>query len=312
MEPWSPPQPATVATTASPLQTLLLQFRLLLKKNWFVVKRGWALTATQVLIPLIMGLVLFTLRADDLYTEDGFNANTFAVVTPPVHYIGPLAACGPKDAADCVPLGVVFNSRLASASAQTTVDSVVAHILADNPQVGASSVRYYEDADALAQDLLARPTSLVAVAHFSDTFGLSDPSFAVIYNNSAVCSFGGFLCDEPWRDRQLPLQLAIERALLQEAAAHNLGASGRLNLTVGTAAFPHPDMPEFRRDLSLAYGTQLFTVALLVNLMVQLRQLEPRPFRPPSMDRRSRPCDDRCSCGSSCRRRTSSCGCCSR
>ena len=117
VQPWSPPQPATVATTASPLQTLLLQFRLLLKKNWFVVKRGWALTATQVLIPLIMGLVLFTLRADDLYTEDGFNANTFAVVTPPVHYIGPLAACGPKDAADCVPLGVVFNSRLASASA---------------------------------------------------------------------------------------------------------------------------------------------------------------------------------------------------
>ena len=107
--------------------------------------------------------------------------------------MGPLASCGPKSRDDCVPLGVVLDTAGAAPATSDFVDQVLDHILADNPQVERSSVRYYTDGDALTDDLLARPTSLVAAVHFSTRPGV----------RRSVQQ------DRPVRLRWLPLQRAV-------------------------------------------------------------------------------------------------------
>ena len=87
--------------------------------------------------------------------------------------------------------------------------------------------------------LVAKPQHVLAAIHFDAAFSLTAAGlavgdagaheaagFVVQFNHTASCRFGYYLCSNPALDVGLPVQLAVEAALLSEAARLSRGAGG--------------------------------------------------------------------------------------
>ena len=71
----------------------LMQFKLLLKKNWNVKRRNRQSTLMQFLVPFIVNFALFIISVDDKYNPNGFNARTWSTTQPDVTTVGGLPTC---------------------------------------------------------------------------------------------------------------------------------------------------------------------------------------------------------------------------
>ena len=201
---------------------------------------------------------------DDRHNPNGFNAATFDVRHPPTQYLTPLPVCDKLRAPGCTsPLGVV-------GTLTPTAQSVVDQILGAHPQV-AAGVTYYPDTTALNTALLAEPQKVLAAVHFDDAFSLAKPKYILQYNTTRACILGAFSCNDPMVDVGMPLQLAVEQAILQHAARTQSGDSAlSANLTVGLAMFPHPKFEAYQRDITRLYAPQFVFLAVMLNFFVQV------------------------------------------
>ena len=201
----------------------LMQFKLLLKKNWNVKRRNRQSTLMQFLVPFIVNFALFIISVDDKYNPNGFNARTWDTRQPDVTTVGGLAACNPDRMPSCItPLSIVHNP--ADDASANFVSDVVASMLAANDHIDAGSVRYFNSSLALNLVLHENPNALLAAVHFSDDFKLTARSLGASevtlqYNQTRSCVFGVNDCSVPWRDVALPLQLAVETALIGKVRA---------------------------------------------------------------------------------------------
>ena len=202
---------------------LLMQFKLLLKKNFNVKKRNRQQTLMQFLVPLFVNFILFIITVDDKYNPNGFNARTWGTRQPDVTTVGGLAACNPDRMPSCVtPLSIVHKPD--DAESANFVSRVVASMLAANDHIAPESVRYFNSSLDLNLVLYETPNALLAAVHFPEDFKLTSASVGVSevalqYNQTRSCVFGVNDCSVPWRDVALPLQLAVETALIGEVRA---------------------------------------------------------------------------------------------
>ena len=216
-----------MATDASANPTgcklLLMQFKLLLKKNWNVKRRNRQATLMQFLVPFIVNFALFIISVDDKYNPNGFNARTWSTTQPDITTVGGLPTCMFDRMPSCVtPLSIVHSP--ADDDSANFVKRVVASMLAANDHIEPNSVRYFNSSLDLNLVLHETPNALLAAVHFSDDFKLTDLSLgasevALQYNQTRSCVFGVNDCSVPWRDVALPLQLAVETALLGQVRA---------------------------------------------------------------------------------------------
>ena len=118
--------------------------------------------------------------------------------------------------------------------------------------------------------MVAAPLSVLAALHFPPTFNLdTNPSVTVQYNRTAYCLYGSQHCTTPWRDVQLPVQSAVERAILTEAAGGT-----DVTLTPGYARFPNPDVSATNaRDFGEYVDAIYVLLACIFPLVVQMNQL---------------------------------------
>lgn len=177
---------------------------------------------------------------DDAHNISGFNANTFEVKHPPTTWLKPLPVCDKMRMPSCTsPLGIV-------GTLTSTAQSVVDQILAANPQV-ANTVTYYKDTEELNQVLLATPQKVLAAVHFDDAFSLGAPKYVLQYNLTRACLLGAFSCNEPLVDVGMPLQMAVESAIIQHGARTSRGdGSLTVKSAVGVAEFAHPEFEVYQ------------------------------------------------------------------
>ena len=201
----------------------LMQFKLLLKKNWNVKRRNRQSTLMQFLVPFIVNFALFIISVDDKYNPNGYNARTWSTTQPDVTTVGGLPTCMLERMPSCItPLSIVHNP--ADDASANFVSEVVASMLAANDHIDAGSVRYFNSSLALNLVLHENPNALLAAVHFSDDFKLTALSLGASevtlqYNQTRSCVFGVNDCSVPWRDVALPLQLAVETALIGKVRA---------------------------------------------------------------------------------------------
>ena len=89
----------------------MMQFRLLLSKNWNVKRRNRQATFIQFFVPLIVNFALFVVSNDDKYNSNGYNAPTWSTRQPAVTTVGGLPVCDRAAMPSCVtPLSIVHNA----------------------------------------------------------------------------------------------------------------------------------------------------------------------------------------------------------
>lgn len=262
--------------TESWFQVLWLQTVLLLRKNLAMQKRNWASSLIQVFIPLVMTFLLFLISVEGKYDPNGYNGRTFELRHADTHAVGAYPSCrtanGFEVAACTHPLAIVFNSSSSSLATVQLVDRVVAELVDAHADIAsAAAVPFYPTAEAFNTALLAAPQSVVAAVHFPGDFSAALPEYTVQYNMSRACQFGVNLCSWPWTDVWAPVQVAVERALLQDAATRGpVGNGSRLVLEPSYAIFPHPEMSELQWDIAeRAWATTFFFMALMFNFAIQ-------------------------------------------
>ena len=216
-------------------------------------------------MPPAICFIVFAMGVDDRHNPNGFNAATFDVLHPRTQYLTPLPVCEKLRMPGCTsPLGVV-------GTLTPTAQSVLDQIIAAHPQV-TGGVTYYTDSAALNAALLAEPQKVLAAVHFDDAFSLSKPKYILQYNTTRACILGAFSCNDPMVDIGMPLQLAVEQAIVQHAARTHRGDSGlSANLTVGLAMFPHPKFEAYQRDITRLYAPQFVFLVVMLNFFVQVR-----------------------------------------
>ena len=151
---------------------------------------------------------------------------------------------------------------------------MVQQVLKAHPQIGASDLKYYNTSKDINDHLTANPLSIVAAVHFPTDFTLNHPSVTVQYNHTNFCLLGGRHCTVQWRDVQLPVQVAVEEAILTVESGSNGNPMKKYDLTVGFARFPNPSVfSEFARDTGQFLAPTLILLATIFNFVVQLNQL---------------------------------------
>ena len=228
----------------SVFKLLLMQFKLLLKKNFNVKKRNRQQTLMQFLVPFFVNFVLFIITVDDRYNPNGFNARTWDTRQPDVTTVGGLPTCNSDRMPSCVtPLSIVH--KPADDESANFVSRVVASMLAANDHIDPASVRYFNSSLDYNLVLYEKPNALLAAVHFPDDFKLTSASAGVSevtlqYNQTRSCVFGVNDCSVPWRDVALPLQLAVETALIGEVRAPRALRPALRPATRAASPHPHP------------------------------------------------------------------------
>ena len=262
-----------------PLCRLLkMQVALLLRKNIAVQRRNWGGSLVQLFVPVVMGLLLFMITVDDKYNRSGYNAPTFEVRHSETHLVGGLPSCG-RDS-DCTdPVAIVYDRARGLNTSTLLVDAVVNELISSSGHI--SSMPTYATKELFNEALLDAPGFALGAVHFPNDFSIEAPHYTIQANTTPACEFANYLCNEPWRDVWTPLQVAVERALIQEAARLSRGdPSASVTLTPSIAAFPHPEKSELQRDIGRAYwATIFFFMAIMFNFAIQVA--DPRARRRP-------------------------------
>lgn len=244
-----------------------LQLRLLLRKNLLVHWRNLGSTLLQLALPLFCMLLLLCFQADDKFNTDGHNSRTFQHLTNPPTAVTPMPTCGTGRPGCTTPLAIV--QPPGSASSRASVEMLVDKMLAANPQVAAfGAPPWYDTSSALNAEMAANPTSVLAALHFPAEFSLAKPEVTLQFNYTRLCKFAEKQCDAPWATVQFPVQVALERALLSQAA------DGRdVMLSASYSPFPNPALPQYARDLGQFFSPVVIVTGILFNFVVQLNQL---------------------------------------
>ena len=216
-------------------------------------------------------VVIAIFRADDLYNLDGFNRYTRqrTIIDNPAVNVQPMPTCATFTNPLCTtPLAIVHAAR--DHNAANAVANVVQTLLKQNPQIKASELQYFNTTADINAAMMAAPLSIIAALHFPASFDFDDnPSVTVQYNRTAYCLYGSQHCTTPWRDVQLPVQSAVERAILTEAAGGT-----DVTLTPGYARFPNPDVSATNaRDFGEYVDAIYVLLACIFPLVVQMNQL---------------------------------------
>lgn len=204
---------------------------------------------------------------------DGQIDQSLLTTVPDSDLLGPLDR---KSIPKCVPgEGLESCVTLAYApSGNTEVDDLVSSLAAANdpPLTMGTDVVAYADGTVLNAELLANPNTTMAALLFfeNSTGGIPDPfaminstgplSYTVQLNfTQALCSSGGLstICRDLGRDIVLPLQLAVEKAVMET----RLGVP--VELEHSTHEFPHPPLlnPE---NQQLVVPMFLFTASTFI------------------------------------------------
>ena len=280
--------------------TLCHQITLLLGKNWAMHKHNLSSTLLQIFLPAIMSargtlrtraqtplcpapsmvsharamrpgavIIIGIFRVDDKFNVEGFNRYTFELTMQPTVAVQPMPTCTTFSMPSCTtPLAIVHEP--ADFAAANAVSGVVSALLRQNTQILPADLVYYNSSDDLNAAMVAAPLSVLAALHFPPTFNLdTNPSVTVQYNRTAYCLYGSQHCTTPWRDVQLPVQSAVERAILTEAAGGT-----DVTLTPGYARFPNPDVSATNaRDFGEYVDAIYVLLACIFPLVVQMNQL---------------------------------------
>ena len=230
--------------------TLFSQIRLLLRKNLAVYKHNATSTVVQMFMPIFVLLLMAALRVEDL-NYNGFNRYTFERKMVPAEATSPMPTCATFDIDACTtPLAIVHEPD--DSNAANAVSGVVQRLLLQNQQILATDVEYFNTSKALNNAMLAAPHSVIAALHFADDFSLDgNPSVTIQYNHTAFCVYGTKHCTVPWRDVLLPVQNAVEKAILSEAAGADFDLSVRSPPAL-RAVPPGANLPNASRASAMA------------------------------------------------------------
>ena len=215
--------------------------------------------------------LIFVFQADDRYNYNGYNKYTFERPIQEAVEIFPMPTCATFTMPLCTtPLAIVHEP--ADSASANTVSSVISTLLAQNTQILPSEVVYYNTTTELNEAMLAAPLSILAALHFPNDFNLDTKAEVTVqYNQTAYCLFGSKSCTVPLLDVQLPVQTAIEKAILTEATGGQ-GSFG--DLKTSYARFPQPLAPSSRRrDLGEGLAPRFILTASIVSFVIQLNQL---------------------------------------
>ena len=208
---------------------------------------------------------------DDRYNYNGFNKNTFERMDNPTEYVRPLPTCADFSHFNGLckhPLAIVYDTPNSDTVSSDLVGKVVDRLLKDNSQIEVAQVAYFNTTEDINSFLTDNPLSIIAALHFPTIFSLNGPSVTVQYNHTGYCVFGGKHCTVQWRDVQLPVQTAVEEAIL------GVEANKKFDLKVGFARFPNPRVfSDYGRDISVFIAPTLILLATVFNFVVQLNQL---------------------------------------
>ena len=179
-----------------------------------ISKRNTLATLFPLVMPVFFCFIAFVLGVDDRHNENGFNKATFDLQNPPTSWVTPLATCDTRRMPGCeVALALVGPLK-----ERVVTRKVWDAILEANPHVIGKTAHYADTAE-LNEDLLANPQKVLAAVHFPDDFDWTKPEYILQYNQTRACLLGAFSCNDPIMDVGLPLQVAVEAALLQENAS---------------------------------------------------------------------------------------------
>ena len=111
---------------------------------------------------------------------------------------------------------------------------------------------------------------MLAALHFPSDFHLeTNPSVTVQFNSTRFCVYGTKYCTEPSRDVHLPVQAAIERAIITQAVGGD-----DVTLTTGHARFPNPDVRALNaRDFGEYVDAIYVLLACILPFVIQMNQL---------------------------------------
>ncbi|KNC47836.1 ATP-binding cassette transporter [Thecamonas trahens ATCC 50062] len=238
--------------------TRVQQTRLLLRKNAILAKRNLRSTVVQAIVPLVFVVLLFVLqfalqanaRLDKLLKVER-SPDRIPFQSYPRCILGD-ASTGP-----C--LSLVYTSNEA-----VIAPAVVARIQS-RFSIPSSEVRSFASPDAMDDYLNVNRNSTQGGYIFNVTTdagtGLRTVGYAIQYNYTETTSFG-FPID-PTEYTLLPMQAAVERALMEELSG-NPGLEYRVDLL----PFAHPELISY--DVVGELGPAFFFAALMFNFVIQL------------------------------------------
>ena len=224
----------------------------------------------QLFISVVVVIIVFGFVADDRYNPNGFNKWTFQHRAHQDQRVRGIFTCADLESSRCTtPLAVVHDPE--DAVAATRVQAVLDRLLASNPQIAPAEIARYSTSSQLNAALLAAPLSVAQALHFPPNFGFVPPAlpkFTMQVNQSQFCVFGYKSCMAAWKDIELPLQVSVERAMLQAATG-----SSALSLEVAVSRFPNPRLDEYAREIARFLGPNLIMLGCIANFVIMLNQL---------------------------------------
>ena len=133
-----------------------------------------------------------------------------------------------------------------------------------------SQTKYFGSSQDASTFLELNESSALAAIYFGEKVtsnaSLSGTvSYVLQINETEICaSLGTFECNKPKLEVSLPLQLAIDSALLRV-----FGDKPEAHINASFSDFPHPDLPN-SFDVLRSYGSSFFYIAISFNYVIQL------------------------------------------
>ena len=274
--------------------TFTFQVRLLLHKNYYMLRRNHSSTLLQVGVGVFFLCLLFLINA-------GLNSNTRseallseATDLPQIH-IPDLRPC-----TTTTPTTTTTNACYTFAFAPyepnpvhrdptTTFTQAVVTSLARQyalPAIGAPHGPLgFHNETAMLEWLVAQDNQgRVAVGvtfngKTTDAATRHNVGYRLRYNDTQTCTDFGTTCTDTLKNVVLPLQVALDGAFTSvvlggtgTAATATVTATPPSHYNISMKPFPHPDLP-FKRDAMQQYGDMFLFAAFMFNFILQLSYL---------------------------------------
>lgn len=254
-------------TAMQPRKQWCRHFKILLKKNYLLAKRSYRATIVQLCVPFVLTVFLFGLqyavqnnqRRGNLL-QANTNPATVEIASIPKCRIGP-------GLSSCTTLAYSPNN-------DPVVDQIIADLQSGSGGVlSASSVQSFASPTAFNKYMAANPNSTQGAVHFFMRYSASPPSLATLlgvryslqFNTSSTTYLGSTY--DPVRAVQLPMQKAVERAVLVTTSL----PTANIDFDFNYAPYAHPALaPE---DVVSSVGATFYFGALMFNFVIQLSQI---------------------------------------
>ncbi len=282
------------------------QIKLLLRKNNALLLRNKTSTLMQIGIGLLFMVLLSIINVgleSDRVAEEAFSATLHM----PAQDIPKLHKCVPTKGKSCYTFAFAPNDN-------KIVNEIVESVISSNRLI-ADDEGYNADSDsiidALTLDLdntnseneyqLYKPFGAIGFKTSKDmqiwifnnpnttnlavTFNNidiwknkgNDMEYTLQVNGTKSCKNFGLTCTDPILEVGIPMQLAIDNALLKfgmesSTSSSAAAAAGDAEIKVALKAFPHPDLA-FSQDAMKTYGAMFVFATLMFNFIIQLSHI---------------------------------------